>query len=106
MDPKQFAESTLQLLQADPSKYVNFGMYWYLVKGVLRKFYTTDNLYLLGDYVDRDVVSKMPDMPSLSDALVAAAEEYQQNAMFNLGSNVVQDADGQSFTLIDPDAGQ
>lgn len=106
MDPKQFAESTLQLLQADPSKYVNFGMYWYLVKGVLKHFYTKDNLFLLGDYVDKNVTDRMPQHASLAEALEAAAEEYQENAMFNMGSNVVRDADGEQFTLIDTDAGQ
>lgn len=105
MDPKQMADSTLQLLQADPSKYVNFGMYWYLIKAVMKRFYTQDNLYLLGEFVDQDVVARMPAHASLDEALVAAAEEYQQNAMFNLGSNVVTDADGEAFTLIDQDAG-
>lgn len=106
MDPKQFAASTLQLLQADPGKYVNFGMYWYLVKGVLKHFYTKDNLFLLGDYIDKNVTDRMPQHISLVEALEAAAEEYQQNAMFNLGSNVVRDADGEQFTLIDTDAAQ
>lgn len=105
MDPKQMADSTLQILQADPSKYVNFGMYWYLVKAVMKRFYTKDNLYLLGEFADVDVVDRMPEHANLDEALVAAAEEYQQNAMFNLGSNVVTDADGEAFTLIDQDAG-
>lgn len=106
MDPKQFAASTLQLLQANPGRYVNFGMYWYLVKGVLKHYYTKDNLFLLGDYLDKSVTDRMPEHTNLAEALEAAAEEYQENAMYNLGSNVVRDADGEQFTLIDTDAGQ
>ena len=58
-DLKTFAASTLELLQQDPRRYVNFGPYWYLVKAVLKKFYTRDNLHLLGDHVDADVVARM-----------------------------------------------
>lgn len=103
IDPKQLAASTLQLLQADPAKYVNFGVYWYLIKALLKRFYTRDNLFLLGDYVDSSVTDRMPAHADLSEALAAAVAEYQQNASFNLGSNVVTDADGEAFTLIDTD---
>lgn len=105
MDPKTFAASTLQLLQEDPRRYRHFGAYWYLVKAVLKRFYTRDNLHLLGDYIDQSVIDRMPLHASLADALIAAAEEYRQNASFNLNSNVVTDADGEAFTLIDTDAG-
>lgn len=104
MDPKQFATSTLQLLQADPTKYRLFGMYWFLVKEVLKRFYTKDNLFLLGDYVDKTVTDRMPFHFSLSDTLVAAAEEYQHNAMYGMGSNQFEDDDGEAFTLSDLDA--
>lgn len=105
MDVKQFAASTLQLLQADPRNYRNFGVYWYLVKVVLKQFYTRDNLYMLGDYLDRGVIARMPDHESLIEALEAAAETYQFNATYAMGSNQVEDADGEFFTLLDPDAG-
>lgn len=105
IEPKQFAASTLQLLQSDPSKYRNFGPYWYLVKEVLKRFYTRDNLYMLGDYRDQSVIDRMPAHESLAEALEAAAETYQINAAYRLGSNQVEDADGELFTLLDPDAG-
>lgn len=106
IDPKAFAASTLQLLQQDPRRYVLFGVYWYLVKQVLRKFYTRDNLHLLGDHVDADVVARMPAHTSLPEALAGAIEEYRKNASFNLGSNEVEDlAGGGTFRLVDPDAG-
>lgn len=105
IDPKQLAASTLELLQADPSRYVNYGAYWYFIKALMKRYYTLDNLYLLGDFEDPDVIARMPVHASLDEALTAAAEEYRQNASFNLGSNVITDADGEAFTLIDPDAG-
>ena len=48
----------------------------------------------------------MPEYASLAEALAGAVEEYQHNAMFNLGSNVITDPDGEAFTLVDEDAGQ
>ena len=74
IDPKTFAASTLQLLQDDPRRYRLFGAYWYLVKAVLKKFYTSDNLHLLGDHVDRDAVERMPQHTDLQSALAAAVE--------------------------------
>lgn len=106
IDPKTFAASTLQLLQQDPRRYRAFGAYWYLVKQVLKKFYTRENLHLLGDHIDQDVVQRMPAHADLQEALAAAVEEYRQNASFNLGrSEVVDNVGGGTFTLIDPDAG-
>lgn len=105
MDPKTFAASTLQLLQEDPRRYRYFGAYWYLVKAVLKRFYTADNLHLLGDYMDQSVIDRMPLHTGLAEALAAAIEEYRQNASFNLNSKVVTDERGEAFTLIDTDAG-
>lgn len=106
IDPKTFAASTLQLLQDDPRRYRLFGAYWYLVKQVLKKFYTRDNLHLLGDYIDPAVIERMPQHADLQEALAAAIEEYRKNASFNLGSAEVEDlAGGGTFRLVDPDAG-
>lgn len=106
IDAKTFAASTLQLLQQDPRRYRYFGAHWYLVKAVLKKFYTRDNLHLLGDHVDQAVVERMPAHADLQQALAAAIEEYRQNASFNMGrSEVVDHVGGGTFTLVDPDAG-
>lgn len=105
IDTKTFAASTLALLQEDPRRYRAFGVYWYFVKAVLKRFYTRDNLHLLGDYMDQSVIDRMPPHASLDEALAAAIEEYRQNATFNLGSNVVTDPSGEQFTLVDTDAG-
>lgn len=106
IDPKTFAASTLQLLQEDPRRYRLFGAYWYLVKAVLKKFYTRDNLSLLGDHIDAAVAERMPEHADLQDALAGAVDEYRKNASFNLGGSEVEDlVGGGTFTLIDPDAG-
>jgi hypothetical protein len=101
--PREFAASTLALLAEDPRRYRAFGQYWYFVKALLKMFYDQHNLYMLGDYVDPSVVERMPKMGAM-DTLQAAAEEYRQNASFRLLSNEVEDDDGETFTLIDPDA--
>jgi|SRR5690606_7537448 len=104
INPKAFAGSTLALLQEDPRRYRNFGVYWYFVKALLKKYYTRENLYLLGDYEDPTVVERMPDHGSLQATLEAAIAEYRENASFNLGRIQVTAPDGERFTLIDPDA--
>lgn len=106
IDPQTFAASTLQLLQDDPRRYRLFGVYWYLVKAVLKKFYTRDNLHLLGDHMDQSVIERMPSHDDLQQALEAAVAEYRQNAAFNMGRAEVEDhVGGGTFTLTDPDAG-
>lgn len=105
IDPKTFAASTLALLQEDPRRYRCFGSHWYFVKALMKRFYTMDNLGMLGDYSDETVVARMPAYSSLQDALAGAVDEYRINASFELGSNVLTDAHGEQFTLIDEDAG-
>lgn len=106
IDPKTFAASTLQLLQEDPRRYRHFGVHWYLVKAVLKKFYTRDNLHLLGDYMDQSVIDRMPAHGDLNQAIAAAIEEYRANAAFNMGRTEVEDpTGGGTFTLVDTDAG-
>lgn len=105
IDPTKFAASTLALLQEDPRRYRNFGTHWYFVKALLKRFYTTDNLALLGDHEDAAVIVRMPSHATLADALSGATEEFRTNASFELGSNVLTDHHNEQFILIDPDAG-
>ena len=58
-DPKTLAANTLLLLQADPSKYRTFGPYWPLMKSLLLRYYTRDNLFLLGPHVDREAADSL-----------------------------------------------
>lgn len=105
IDPKQLAASTLQLLQADPRNYRNFGMYWFLIKELLKRYYTRDNLYMLGDYTDPTVTARMPAHENLQEALAAAVETYRVNAAYAMGASDFSDLDGETFALCDPDAG-
>jgi uncharacterized membrane protein len=102
IDPKQLAESVLQLLQADPRRYRLFGVYWYFIKALMKRYYTKDNLYLLGDYVDPTVNARLPQQP-LEETLDAAIAEYRHNFAYSLGKNPT-DPDGEEFVLFDPDA--
>lgn len=104
IDPQKFAESSLQLLQQDPRRYLNYGVYWFFVKALLKRYYTRENLHLLGDYMDPDCMARMPKHQDLQAALLGAIQEYQQNASYNLLRNQVEDpVGGGLFTLHDED---
>ena len=104
--PQTFAESTLQLLQQDPRRYRNFGVYWFFVKALLKRYYTRENLHLLGEYMDPDCMARMPEHATLQAAIEHAIAEYRQNAAYNLGRIEVEDpAGGGVFVLHDEDAG-
>lgn len=94
----------LQMLQTEPARYRHFGVYWWPVKALLKHYYTTENLYLLGGYEDPDGVARLPDL-GLEEMLGAAIEEYRANAMFNPGSARVVDPEGEAYTVYDEDAG-
>lgn len=105
MDQKTMAASILLLLQQDPRRYLCFGAYWWLVKMLLKKFYTRDNLSLLGEYIDPMAADRMPPHTELDEALAGAIDEYRVNASFGINSNQVSDlAGGGTFLLVDPDA--
>lgn len=105
IDPKQFAESTLQLLQVDPRNYRNFGVYWYFVKAILKLYYDQNNLYMLGNYRDPDVVARMPKHENVQEVLQAAVDTYRSAAAYGMGTNQFVDPEGETFILNDPDAG-
>jgi len=106
IDPKTFAESSLQLLQQNPRRYLNYGVYWYFVKALMKRYYSRDNLAMLGEYMDPDVMARMPEHENLQEALAAAVEEYRKNASFNLGRATVEDLVGGGVVLLhDEDAG-
>jgi hypothetical protein len=106
IDPKTLADSTLLLLQQDPRRYLNFGVYWYFIKALLKRYYTRDNLYLLGDYMDPECMARMPLFETPLETMEAAIGEYRQNAMYNMGRAEVEDpTGGGTFLLHDQDAG-
>jgi len=70
----------------------------------MRRFYTTDNLYLLGEYEDADVAEMVP-ARSLDETLTRAFQEYGYNAQFNLLRAEVANDEGEPVTIYDADAG-
>lgn len=103
IDPAEFAASTRALLDEDPRRYRNFGIWWFFVKALLKRFYDRHEMPILGDYVDPDVIARMPAVADAGEAMRRAAEEYAHNAAFNMGRVVVEDDDGGHLTIIDPD---
>ncbi|HET7674764.1 MAG TPA: hypothetical protein VFL54_04515 [Gammaproteobacteria bacterium] len=101
---QEVMRNVLAVLQADPRNYRKFGVFWWPVKALLRRFYTRDNLYMLGTFEDPDVAALVPNL-GLSDMLAAAFEEYEQNARLGLGSAEVQAPNGEAVRIYDPDAG-
>lgn len=102
---QEYAANVRKLLDEDPKRYRNFGVYWFFIKALLKKFYDRDQMPILGPYSDPDVVAAMPQFTSLDDALKAAAEEYGRNAMFNLGRATVIGPGGEEITIFDNDVG-
>jgi hypothetical protein len=99
----------VQQLQADPRRYKLFGVYWWLVKAMLRRAgYGPAQLYMLGSYIDsqqaREVASWLRGM-GYEDALHHAFGEYQVNAAFPHADGRVENPDGELVPIFDADAG-
>ena len=103
MNLQKFSFNVLKSLQESPVRYRNWGVYWYLVKFVLKRYYSKDNLFLLGDYIDNTVNQRIPKHSGIHDALEAAIQTYNLNAKFNMLSNKITDPNGESFILKDED---
>ncbi len=102
-DLKRVCNNMLQILQTNPIEYKNFGIYWWPVKRLLRKFHTQDELYMLGSYIDPDATNRIPPTPwetLIKDALA----EYRNNKTFTPGQSYV-DPQGEVYHLHDQDAG-
>lgn len=105
VNPALMARNVLLLLQTDPRLYRNFGVYWWLVKHLLKQHYTRDNLYLLGDYIDREAAARIPHHADVREALQAAIDTYNINAQYNMGRDEVMAPDGELVRMWDDDAG-
>lgn len=106
LPPDKIAENFLRVLQTDPVKYRAFGVYWWFVKAFMKRYFTADNLYMLGDYVDEEQAAMVPEHGSLQEALTAAIETYQWNLVHNMDSARVMAPDGETVTIFDQDAGR
>ena len=105
INPQTLAASILQILQQDPASYRSFGPYWYTIKALLKRYYTRDNLSLLGDYVDPEVQAAQPVHGSADEVLAAAVNWFRNHQQFGLGRNTFETDDGEVIRLLDPDAG-
>lgn len=104
MNEARFARNCLAMLQKDPGFYRNFGYYWWGVKRVLKEHYTQDNLYLLGDYEDREASERLATMPR-QQMLLEAILEQQENVLYHMGRPRGSTPDGSPYTVFDQDAG-
>lgn len=105
IEPAAFAANVRALLHEDPRRYRAFGVYWYLVKAVLKRFYDRHEMPMLGAYEDPTVIERMPPGLGLREYLELASAEYEDNARFNLDRDLVEDPHGEFFRLQDPDMG-
>lgn len=104
LDVPAALRSILLLLQADPTRYQRFGIYWWPVKALLRAAgYTRENLSLLGDYMDPETAAMVPP-GDLRATVTAALEEFGQNSRYPRPMGVVENADGELVTIRDEDA--
>lgn len=98
------ARNCLALLQQDPAIYRSFGYYWWAIKRLLKRYYTRENLYLLGDYEDTDAAGKLSSMPEYQ-VLLAALVTHQDNRLYHMDSPHGVDLEGNQYTVMDQDAG-
>jgi hypothetical protein len=97
--------NVLHQLQVEPWRYRLFGVYWPAVKAMLKRAgYGPDQLYMLGDHRMADIAALVP-AAGLEETLMAALEDYGQNARFPHADGVVEGPDGELVTIYDPDAG-
>lgn len=106
LPPDQIAANIRKLLDSQPSAYRDFGVYWYFIKAFLKRYYTADNLYLLGGFEQPDVVARMPDYDRFEDAMHDALLTWRANHESNMGSATSIAPDNEPVTLFDEDVGR
>jgi hypothetical protein len=99
-------EAILQMLQAEPRRYRDFGVYWWAVKRILKEHgYGPDQLYLLGPFTDPEAESHLP-VETDAYLLAEAIHEQQYRATFEFNSPDCYYPDtGEPYHLYDEDAG-
>jgi hypothetical protein len=105
LPPDQVAANIRKILAADPRSYRNFGVYWYFVKAFLKRYYSREEMPILGAFEQDDVVARMPEYGSLQDALHDALLTWRQNYESNMGRAESIGPDGDLVTLFDEDVG-
>lgn len=92
-------------LQADASRYKAFGVWWWPIKALLKGAgYGRDQLYMLGDYVDREQAALVPE-GGLAATMAAAFEAFGENIRYPHPGGEVETPDGELVVVLDADAG-
>lgn len=105
MDVHTALRNVLLVLQADPTRYRCFGVYWWPVKKLLRGAgYGRDQFYMLSDYQDTDQANQVP-VAGLADTLREAFAAYALNLAYPHSGGKVEASDGELITVWDEDAG-
>ena len=101
----QLAANIRQTLDNKVVTYHNFGVYWYFVKAFLKKYYTIDEMPILGSFEQADVVGRMPAYGNFEDAMHDALLFWRAN-WENNGNDATSIApDNEPVTLFDEDVG-
>ncbi|MDU7524751.1 MAG: hypothetical protein E7K72_25840 [Roseomonas mucosa] len=104
LDVPAALRNILLLLQADPTRYQRFGIYWWPMKALLKAAgYGPENLSLLGSYMDPETAAMVPP-GDLRATMTAALEEFGQNSRYPRPMGMVENADGELVTIRDEDA--
>jgi hypothetical protein len=105
MDVHAALRNILQALQADPTRYKRFGIWWWPVKALLKRAgYGPENLYLLGSYVDPGTAALVPRL-GLEDTMREALAEFGANSRYPREAGQVEGPDGEIVVIHDEDAG-
>lgn len=105
LPPDQIAANIRAMLDNRISTYHNFGVYWYFVKAFLKRFYTIDQMPILGEFEQADVVARMPEYDNFEDAMHDALLFFRANLEQNGNDATSIGPDDEPVTLFDADIG-
>jgi hypothetical protein len=105
LPPDQIAANIRKMLDNDITHYHNFGVYWYFVKALLKRYYDIHQMPILGDFEQEDVIARMPEYDSFEDAMFDALLFARANQRDNMNSATSIAPDDEPVTLFDEDIG-
>ena len=105
LPPDQIAANIRKLLDNNIEVYHNFGVYWYFVKAFLKKYYTREQMPILGDFEQADVAARMPDYDNFEDAMFDSLLFWRANFADNFNDATSIGPDDEPVTLFDEDVG-
>ena len=105
LPPDQIAANIRTMLDNKIAVYHNFGVYWYFVKALLKRYYTIDQMPILGSYEQPEVVERMPNYDNFEDAMFDALLFFRANLEQNGNDATSIAPDNEPVTLFDADIG-